>query len=46
MVLIHTLIDPPGADDDRESGFGVVAADLQPKSAYCSLGAEWDRPAC
>jgi hypothetical protein len=49
MVLVHTLVDPPGAVGDAETGFGVVRRAslpaiepaLQPKSAYCALRQAW-----
>ena len=34
-VIVHTLIDRPGAVGDRESGFGVFRRDFSPRPAAC-----------
>lgn len=39
-VIFHTLVDPGGAPDDPEAGFGILRRDLTPKPAYCALAAE------
>jgi hypothetical protein len=37
MVLVHTLIDPPGGGADPEAGYGLLRGDGSPKPAYCAL---------
>jgi polysaccharide biosynthesis protein PslG len=49
MVLVHTLVEPPGDPASAEKGFGVVRSgrllsgepQLQPKPAYCALREVW-----
>jgi exo-beta-1,3-glucanase (GH17 family) len=41
MVLIHTLVEPPGDPNSPETGFGVVRSDMQAKPAYCILREAW-----
>lgn len=46
MVLIHTLVDPPGPPASPESGYGVVRADGAPKAGYCRLAVAWGGSGC
>jgi hypothetical protein len=41
MVLIHTLVEPPGDPNSPETGFGVVRSGPQAKPAYCILREAW-----
>lgn len=36
-VLVHTLRDPSGSTDDKETGYGLQRQDGTPKPAFCGL---------
>jgi hypothetical protein len=54
MVLVHTLVEPPGDPASAEKGFGVMRSgpvligqpELQPKPAYCALSEAWGGVGC
>ena len=37
MILVHTLIEPPGSRVGMGPGYGVARRNLAPKPAYCAL---------
>jgi hypothetical protein len=41
MLLVHTLVEPPLGPESRETGYGIVRADLSLKPVYCGLALAW-----